>query len=162
MKQLPLLLIIEILFISCTRTGDPDIPKITSQYYQTYSERTDFDKFLHFYADTMILEDMIMGERIEGKQSFARFLDWENQLFSLKDSAALVVTDQVFKENKAVTRGYFTPFSWAGTDVEAMHFTTILEFNEAGKIIKHTDWINYPAYLIDYDKRKNSNAWIQD
>ncbi|KAA3637617.1 MAG: nuclear transport factor 2 family protein, partial [Bacteroidetes bacterium] len=150
MKMIRLLTTFKFLvfLLACNPAEGPNVQNITSQYFQTYAERADFDKFLDFYADTLILEDMMMGERIEGKESLARFFDWENQLFSLKDSVALVVTDQIVEGHKSVTRGYFTPFTWAGTDVEPMHFTIILEFNDAGKIIKQTDWINYPAYMI--------------
>ncbi len=43
-----------------------------------------------------------------------------------------------------------------------MHFTTLLTVNEAGQIIRQVDWINYPASLVNYNERNNSNEWIQD
>lgn len=162
MKNLLFLVIILVGILGCDQPGKVDLMEITTRYHQTYAERSDFQKFLSFYADTMVLEDIVFGERIEGREELARFFDWENPGFSLRDSVAIVVADQIIEGEKAVIQGYFTPFTWDGMDVEAMHFTTILEFNEAGKIIKHIDWINYPAYLIDYEKRKNSNLWISE
>ena len=41
-----------------------------------------------------------------------------------------------------------------------MHFTSILYFNESGKITKQIDWINYPNNLLDNNSRANSNRWL--
>ena len=64
-------------------------------------------------------------------------------------------------KNCRKSKGYFTPFKWGNAEFEAMYFTTLLNFNEQGKIIKQVDWINYPSTLVDYDNRKNANEWIQ-
>ncbi len=147
-------------FVGCAQSAQKDIIPIVDDYYQTYADRQDFEKFLTFYDSSMVLEDMIYGNRVEGIDNFRAFFDWPNPNFELRDSVALVVTDQIFSSNEVVTIGYFTPFSWGGLEVEAMHFTTILTFNTEGKIIKHVDWINYPPYLIDFESKKNSNKWI--
>ena len=129
-------------------------------YYQTYQERDDFEKFLNFYAEDMVLEDVILGEKISGKAAFAEFFDWSNPNFSKTDSSTLIIESQIIDERQVLTKGYFTPFKWGDTVVEAMHFATILTFDEMGKIKKQVDWINYPNNLIDYNNRKNANQWI--
>ncbi|MDX1314187.1 MAG: nuclear transport factor 2 family protein [Eudoraea sp.] len=149
-------------FISCSSKNEPDIPSIAKEFYKTYQERADFEGFLNFYDNNMVLEDVIFGERKVGKEAFAEFFDWDNELFTKKDSLALIIEKQVIEGNEVVTQGYFTPFSWGDTEVGNMHFTTILTFNEEGKIIRHVDWINYPNTLINYEKRKDSNSWIED
>lgn len=146
--------------IGCSQTAKVDITPIVDDYYQTYAEREDFEKFLSFYDSSIVLEDMIYGNRVTGIENFRAFFDWPNPNFESKDSVALVVINQVIDENTVVTEGYFTPFSWGGLDVEAMYFTMILTFNEEGKINRHVDWINYPEYLIDNSSKKNSNEWI--
>ncbi|WP_136467933.1 hypothetical protein [Flagellimonas onchidii] len=88
-------------------------------------------------------------------------MDWNNPNFQKIEKDALVIYDQIIDKNKVVTRGYFTEFLWDGARFEAMHFITILTFNNSGKIIKQIDWINYPSNLIDYEKRRNSNEWIK-
>ena len=148
--------------LSCSTEVKPDIPSIAAEYYKTYQQRADFERFLRFYDEDMVLEDIVFGERIEGKRGFAEFFDWDNPLFSKKDSVALVIEKQVIQGFEVVTQGYFTPFKWGDTEVGNMYFTTLLTFNKEGKIIRHVDWINYPNNLINYDKRKDSNAWIQD
>ena len=147
-----------LLLFSCQQENN--IEKVVKAYYQTYQERNDFQKFLSFYDDNLIMEDIITGERKNGKKEFAEFFDWGNPAFSKTDRFSLIITHQVIQKNQVATQGYFTPFKWGDQHFEAMHFTTFLTFNEAGKIIKQVDWINYPSGLVDYEKRKNSNDWI--
>ncbi|MFT6827204.1 MAG: hypothetical protein ACJAZV_000485 [Roseivirga sp.] len=107
-----------------------------------------------------MLEDMINGDRVEGKEAFSEFFDWKNPDYVKLDSAALYIREQIIDNNKVVTTGHFTAFKWGELEIEAMQFTSILTFNSSGKIIKQVDWINYPSYLVDYNNRKNSNKWI--
>jgi len=146
-------------FYSC-HENDINTKQIIESYYQTYQDRNNFQKFLSFYDENIILEDIMFGEKIIGKEKFAEFFDWENPKFKKLEEKTLIIKEQIFDKNKVVTKGYFTPFKWGEYECEAMHFTTILTLNETGKIIKHVDWINYPSTLIDYEKRKNSNDWI--
>ena len=145
---------------SCTST-EPDISDTTKEYYSTYQERSDFDKFLNFYDENMVLEDIMLGERMVGKAAFASFFDWNNPKFQKLEAIALFVEQQIIQGKHVVTQGYFTSFKWGDTEVGTMYFTTILTFNDNGKIIKHVDWINYPNELVDYRNRKDSNSWIK-
>lgn len=118
--------------------------------------------FLDFYDENMVLEDMVSGDRKVGKEEFAEFFNWDHPSFMLLDSVSMVIENQIIDGYEVVTQGHFTPFKWDSTRVDAMHFTSILTFNQKGKIIKQVDWINYPSYLIDYQKRKDSNSWINN
>ena len=165
MKSKTIKLIFQTFFLfgilSCsTENKSINTDAIVAEYYTTYQKRSDFEKFLHFYDENIILEDIINGDRIIGKAAFADFFNWNNPNFSRTDTTALVIYDQIIEGNKVVTQGYFTEFKWGETTFEAMHFTTILTFNEQGKIIKQVDWINYPASLVDYENRSNANEWI--
>lgn len=153
-----------LIFLSCSCTVEKQVSDhtdIINEYYQTYQERKNFDKFLSFYDENIILEDIVSGDRIDGIEAFKQLFDWENPDFVLTDSVALVVTNQIIDKNMVSTQGYFTSFTWSGTLIEAMQFSTILELNNKGKIVKQTDWINYPSTLIDYGNRKNSNDWLK-
>jgi hypothetical protein len=150
-----------LLFISCEKeTNNTSLSETASSYYKAYAERTDFENFLSFYDNSIVLEDMTNGDRIEGKVAFSEFFDWKNPDYIKLDSAALYIKEQIIDKNKVVTTGYFTAFKWGELEIEAMQFTSILTFNSSGKIIKQVDWINYPSYLVDYNNRKNSNKWI--
>lgn len=137
-----------------------NISPIVDTYIDIYQKRQDFDGFLDLYAEDMILEDMVAGWKIEGKDQFREFFNWPDTRFEKFEPNTFEILSTVVEGNQAVIHGYFTPFRWDSTSVEAMQFTTILDFDEHGKIVKHIDWINYPNYLIDYSKRVNSNEWI--
>ena len=85
----------------------------------------------------------------------------DNPDFKKLEDNSLVIEKKMIGKNYAVVKGYFTKFLWNDTEFEAMHFTTILTFNEFGKITKQVDWINYPANLVNYNERGNSNHWIR-
>ncbi len=154
--------ILLVLLSACGSVSQENKIKDTvAEYYEVYQKREDFQQFLDFYSEDIILEDIITGDRKVGKEAFSNFFDWDNPNFEKVDSVALIVTEQFIDGNNAVTKGYFTPFKWGELEFEAMHFTTILIFDESGKIIKHVDWLNYPNNLLDYAKRKNSNDWIR-
>ncbi len=148
-----------ILLISCSSI-DPNIEvkQITAEYYKTYQASNDFVKFLDFYAAEIELQDIINGDKIQGKEKLKDFFNWNHPELIRNDSLTLIIKDQIFRDKKVITTGYFTPFKWGELEVEAMHFTTILYFNNSHKIIKQIDWINYPSSLIA--NRKNSNNWI--
>ena len=150
-----------IFFLTACSSPKNNLHHIVKEYYATYQSRSDFDKFLDFYDDNMILEDIINGDKINGKAALKIFFDWKNPSYKKLNEHTLIISEQIIEKNKAVTSGYFTAFEWGGQKFEEMHFTTILIFNEKGKIIKHTDWINYPNSLINYNERKNSNEWIK-
>lgn len=154
-------LVIFLLVCACSVQRENDIESIIDEYYVTYNKRQDLDRFMEFYDDRIVLEDIINGDRIEGKKALGDFFDWNNESFKMTNGNSLVVTDKIIQGNKGVVKGYFTRFQWQQSEFEPMHFTTILIFNEAQKIVKQIDWINYPATLIDYNERKNSNMWIE-
>jgi len=161
MKQLFTLLIFGLFFNACSIEKDSAIERIVDDYYKTYNKRQDIDKFIKFYDNDILLEDIINGDRIEGKIELRSFLDWKNPNFKILESNSLRITEKIIKENKAVIKGYFTKFQWGEHEFESMHFTTILTFNDSYKIIKQVDWINYPTDLVNYNERKNSNKWIK-
>lgn len=154
-----LLIILSIYLVKCQQTKS-QIHKKVDEYIQLYQERSDFNAFLALYANDLVLEDMVGGYRVEGRESFAEFFNWPDERFEKISDETIQVKNVIVEGNRASIEGYFTPFGWNGNEVEAMQFVTILYFNDEGKIIRHIDWINYPNTLIDYSKRENSNEWI--
>ena len=154
-------LLIGLLLLSCSPEDEKGLDITVERYYQTYNEHQELDKFIDFYDENIVFEDIINGDRIAGKEKLKIFFDWNNPDFKRLEDNILEVTEIIIKNNKVVVKGYFTRFKWRKTEYEAMHFTTLLTFNELGKIIKQVDWINYPTNLVDYNERKNSNAWIK-
>lgn len=142
---------------SCTES---DTLRIANDYFDTYRQRTDYEKFISFYDDEAVLEDIINGDRIIGKESIKTFFNWDHPDYSRRAEKALILESLLIKGDLAVAKGYFTAFSWKSSTFGPMHFTILLSFNQDGKIIKQVDWINYPASLVDYNQRNDSNDWI--
>ena len=149
--------------LSCSDFGKKeDLRPIAEEFFETYKARKDFNKFLSFYDEQIVLEDIINGDRIKGKKNVKAFLDWDNNKFQLIDSVVLELEYLIVEERKVVAKGHFTPFQWGDSKFGPMHFTTILNFNVNKKIVKQVDWINYPYKLIDPENRKSANDWISN
>ena len=155
-----LCILIGLNFCSCSEE-ESSIDKIVEDYYKTFNKRQDFNKFLSFYDEKIILEDIINGDRVIGKKELRDFFDWNNPNFKSLDSNSLIIENIIIDKNTSVVKGYFSRFQWGHSEFESMHFTTILTFNESKKIVKQVDWINYPTTLVNYNERKNSNEWIE-
>ncbi|WP_436516971.1 nuclear transport factor 2 family protein [Ekhidna sp. To15] len=158
--RLYLALLICITCICCQPQNQTVEPKV-DEFIRLYEQRADFDAFLDLYDDDMVLEDIITGYRVQGKEQFAEFFNWPDERFQKGADKTFIIEHTIIEGNTATIKGYFTPFVWDEKNVEAMQFTTLLYYNDEGKIIKHIDWINYPNDLIDYSQRENSNDWVK-
>jgi len=147
---------------SCSWTAKQDITHVTQKYYETYQNHSDFESFMAHYDSNAVLEDINMASKIKGIKNLKEFFNWHNADLKILSKKALEVEELIFDDQKAVAKGYFTPFQWKDIKYPSMYFTTILLFNDQGKIIKQTDWINYPNNLIDCNKRGDANEWILD
>lgn len=126
-----------------TQPTDIQIHKTVEQFFKTYSQRQDFDSFLAFYSESIVLEDLVYGERVHGKEALRGFYRWDSGEVKLIDGEALKVTKQLVSSNQAVTRGVFLPFYFHGKKMGPWRFVIWQEFDENGHIIKQFDWINY-------------------
>lgn len=154
-------ILVLLLLNSCVFQQHSNQKELVNAFYSVYNQRKDIASFLAFYDDSIVIEDIINGDRIEGKENLRKFFDWGNPDFECLEPSYLVIREQVIDEDKAVVRGYFSRFRWGMLEFERMHFTTILTFNEQQKIIYQTDWINYPSELINCEDRKNANDWLK-
>ncbi|WP_235839725.1 nuclear transport factor 2-like protein [Cognaticolwellia mytili] len=135
-----------ILFSGCASVtqNHNELLQIVGDYFNVYSQRDDFKRFMSFYADNAQFEDIIYGASFETKQEIKEFLDWERGEFSVpSDERILTITTQVLEGNTAITQGFFHEFNYDGKKLGPWLFVIIQEFNPQNKIIKQTDWINY-------------------
>jgi ketosteroid isomerase-like protein len=125
-------------------TPDSRTSLAARQYFDVYTKRQDFARFMGFYADNAVLEDMIYGHHAKSKAAIRAFLNWADPKFKMSSSGVnLVVEQQTIDGNIAVTQGYFNAFQYDDKPMGPWRFVIWLEFNDAGKIIRHIDWINY-------------------
>lgn len=157
------IIIAPLVFIYIIKKEDATIKDLAADFFDTYNERRHFEKFLSFYSDDIILEDMINGDRIIGKVELRKFFNWDTPNFKPLDSLNryIIIENLSITENQITAKGYFPPFQWFDSTYQAIQYTTLLFLNNEKKIIRQVDWINYPQGLVDYETRKNSNDWIK-
>ncbi|PWJ42546.1 nuclear transport factor 2 family protein [Sediminitomix flava] len=142
------------------KPSESNIENTVRDYIKTYQERKNYKKFLSFYSDEIVFEDILNGNRAIGKDNFKLNFDWENPHLVLLTSKPYEVEDLIIQNNQATITGYFNPFKWHDQNIEAMYFTTILTFDEDQKIVKHVNWVNYPPSLLNLISKGNANLWI--
>lgn len=132
---------------------------VATAYFQTYAERRDFDKFMAFYADDAVLEDIVYGHIAGNKKEISEFFDWNRgDVKLLKPSVSLVVEQQAVDGNEVVTAGYFTPFLFNGDSLGPWRFVIWQNYNNEGKIRRQSDWINYtPRSMLEGSTNLNDH-----
>ena len=122
----------------------PKIDLIATQYFADYAKRDNFEEFLNYYDDNVVLEDIVYGNHIIGKPALKQFFNWQDPKFSSLPSTENLVLSKLVVEGKEVSaQGHFNRFTYDGSTLGPWRFTIHLTFNEQGKIIHQVDWINY-------------------
>lgn len=144
MRIIQSLLIVVILNGCASLNKSSQLSQVVSDYFDTYSKRNDFNKFMAFYADTAHLKDIVYGNSFDNKMEIRNFLDWNKGEFKiLGGKKALTVTRHTYGDNSAITEGFFHRFSYDGERLGPWLFVITQEFDSNNKIIRQTDWINY-------------------
>ncbi len=128
-------------------------------FFQVYADRSDFETFLDFYAEDAVVEDIVNGDLIDGRDAIRAFFDWSNPRVVRAHDQALVLSSLVVEGRSAVARGHFTEFHYDGQPLGPWRFMIVLEFGADGKIRRQEDFINYPDALLD-PERTSSNERI--
>lgn len=127
----------------------PDTRARAEAYFEICAQRSDFAAFIDFFAEDAIVEDIVNGDLIEGREAISQFFNWSNPRLERLEDRALVVRSLVVDGDEAVARGHFTPFLYDGGSLGPWRFAIWLEFDPAGKIRRRTDFIHYPQELLD-------------
>ena len=146
----------------CVSTGQNNkLAQVVKGYFETYSQRDDFKKFMNYYADNAQFKDIIYGNSLNGKAEIRNFLDWDRGEFkALNGPKILTVTRQTVGNNNVITEGFFHSFSYDGQNLGPWLFVITLEFDSENKIIQQTDWINYTP-RANFLGGKNMNAALE-
>ncbi|TDF37639.1 nuclear transport factor 2 family protein [Alteromonadaceae bacterium M269] len=139
------------------------IADIAKDYFEVYAKRQDFKRFMSFYDDNAQFNDIIYGNHLSGKHEIAEFLNWNKGHFKLlSGNEILTVTSQTVEDNSVVTEGYFHQFSYDKQNLGPWLFIIKLEFNDQGKVVKQTDWINYTPREHFLGGQNMNNKLIKD
>lgn len=138
-------LLIILLLSGCVSTSkNIKLTQVVKGYFDIYSKREDFNKFMTYYADNAQFKDIIYGNSFKNKVAIGNFLNWNKGEFKiLNGNSALTVTRHTFGKNTAITEGFFHAFSYDGEKLGPWLFIITQEFDYNNKIIQQTDWINY-------------------
>ena len=140
--------------LGCSSTQAPATmePKVKQQshtetlardFFQVYAKRSNIEALMAFYADNAVIEDIVYGEKVEGKNAIRQFYDWGSEHVSLLTPESIELLNLLVQDRVAVGRGVFHPFRYYDQQLGPWRFIIWLEFDENGKIIKQVDWINY-------------------
>lgn len=125
----------------------------TRAYFDRYAARDDWPGFLEQFEDALAFSDPVANVELDSRRQFEQFYFWPDPVFSKHPDypRSLVLKELIVTGSRGIGVGYFTPFNYHGVtfgDREPMRFAIWLEWNRAGKIVRQTDWIDYPADLV--------------
>ncbi|WPP49090.1 nuclear transport factor 2 family protein [Catalinimonas niigatensis] len=151
-------LFVALIIILLTACGPSEEEKFEQQirskaidYFATYQQRKDWNKFLSFYHPNIAFTDVALSTRTRGIDAFEKFYNWPDSNFQKMNPAQkhLELQDIITQDSLVVARGHFNPFYWHGEKQEwSGGFTIWLYFDKNLKIRHQVDYIQYPASVI--------------
>lgn len=136
-------------------------------YFDTFSERSDWDKFCSFYQEDLHFKDIMLQLELDSLWKFKRFYKWDEEGDRFKklspEQQHLNLQSLVVEGNTAVGKGHLNPFYYDGFLIDSewgMEFTIWLRFDEDLKIVEQIDWMEYdPGTLENTIKRCKDNGF---
>jgi hypothetical protein len=137
------------------------------EYFETFAERTDWDKFCSYYREDLHFKDITLQLELDSLWKFKRFYQWDEEGNRFKklfpEQKHLNVQSLIVEGNTAAGKGYLNPFYYDGALVDTewgMEFTIWLRFDENLKIVEQIDWMEYdPATLEHTIQRCRENGF---
>lgn len=137
------------------------------KYFETFAERSDWDKFCSFYREDVHFRDIALQLDLDSLWKFKRFYKWDEEGDKFKkmslEQKHLNLQSLVVEENTAAGKGNFNPYYYDGVLVNpewGMEFTIWLRFDENLKIIEQVDWMEYdPVTLENTIERCRENGF---
>ncbi|MDR3272237.1 MAG: ester cyclase [Flavobacteriaceae bacterium] len=147
MKRIYQLLILSFLFLtSCTSFEQKKNEKTTKEFYETFAERKDLDKFLDFYALNAELIDAVPQTVTQGRENIKILFDWSDPNYKTHPEfpKSIEINEILANDSIVAVNGEYNPYYYNGKLIEKMSFCTWLYFNKEGKITKQVEWAQYP------------------
>jgi hypothetical protein len=163
-----------LLTYSCNQTKTADdnefeqaVRNEAIEYFETFAERSDWDKFCSFYREDLHFKDIMLQLELDSLWKFKRFYKWDEEGDRFKkmfpEQKHLNLQSLVVEGNTVAGKGQLNPFYYDGELVHTawgMEFTIWLRFDENLKIIEQIDWMEYdPATLENTIKRCRENGF---
>ena len=130
---------------------------ITNSYFMAYNEHN-VEKIIRFYADTCVLVDDALDNELKGRREFYRVARaaFEGTSPLYKDLFFKVASME--QEGwRIIVKGEMQNLQWNRGFPESWRFKSHIDYNEKGKIVKQTDFVEYPKDVYQYMKKVNRN-----
>lgn len=148
-----------ILFQNCktektSPTREEQVEQTAKDFFATFSEREDWEKFCSFYREDLYFEDLSLQIKLDSFWKFKRFYNWEAEGFKklTPNQEHLSIESLVVNDSIAVARGHLNPFYYHGELIDeewGMEFTIWLYFDENLKIKRQIDWMEYAPEVYE-------------
>ena len=154
-----------------TKVDSGDIEKVVKnkavEYFKTFAERSDWDKFCSFYSDDLHFQDIMLQLDLDSLWKFKRFYKWDEEGDRFKkltpEQDHLTLKSLIVEENTVAAKGRINPFYYDGALINSewgMEFTIWLQFDKNLKIVEQVDWMEYdPGTLESTIKRCRENGF---
>jgi len=140
------------LLLLCHSSGyaaEANIEEVASEYFAIYASRKDFNKFMDFYEEQSVLKDVIYDVEVIGRSAIRNFFDWERGEFKTATAGPILsINNQIISGKTVISTGVFETFYFNGEKLGPWEFVIWQEYNEVGKIVSQSDWINYSPKKI--------------
>ena len=168
------LIVILLAVTNCNQTKiaqDDDFEQRTrdraQEFFETFSERNDWDKFCSFYREDVHFKDITLQLDLDSLWKLKRFYKWDEEGDRFKKmfpgQKHLTLQSLVVEGNTVAGKGHINPFYYDGVLVNSdwgMEFTIWLRFDDNLKIIEQIDWMEYdPGTLESTIKRCRENGF---
>nr|WP_298994959.1 hypothetical protein [uncultured Allomuricauda sp.] len=125
-------------------------------YFETFAERTDWNKFCSYYRDDLHFKDITLQLELDSLWKFKRFYKWDEEGNRFQkmfpDQKHLDLQSLVVEGNTVAAKGNVNPFYYDGSLIDTewgMEFTIWLRFDEDLKIIEQIDWMEYDPGTLE-------------
>lgn len=135
-------------------TYESQVRQTAVDYFQTFSERKDWNKLLSYYRADLQFHDIMLHLELDSLWQFERFYNWPDTGFQKlsPDQQHLAIESLVVEDSTAVVRGHLNPFYYYGKKMDSdwgMEFTIWLYFDEDLKIKRQVDWMEYDPSVME-------------
>ena len=147
MKKIILLFVVAGLMTACQK--DNKTKEIGERFFKIYSERSEIDKMISFYAPDFHYENVsFQSEAQDPKFLYENFYNWKDPNFRFSGKETIKVDEILSNDSVIVAKGTTMPYSYNGKEVNGTRFVIWLELDKNLKIKKQTDWFDYPMSEI--------------
>lgn len=132
------------------------VEAVARDFFATFAERSDWDKFCSFYREDLQFEDVMLQLKLDSLWQLKRFYKWDEEGDNFRklspDQEHISIETLVANDSVAVMHGRVNPFYYDDELVDAewgMDVIFWLYFDEDLKITRQIDWIEYAPEVFE-------------